>query len=204
MYKHLIQQLRAKSDANCDEAAELIELFVTALPVIQSWVHRLSFMQQTVLIEVTRGPDGLTKYHKSKYLLRWYRRCLLLAAFERRVLETPYEEGGGSFTGPSYGSGGAFYYDPNAPWETPMQELVSEVIRGADEMPHHFYRHMMHAFEIMGYKHPDERIREFWLAVYLRLSRDLHLNPETEAQLDKRLGDSREDWAAAGDAATLA
>lgn len=170
-------------------------------PVTQDWVHFLSFMQQTVLIEITRGPDGLTKYHKSKYLLRWYRRCLLVSAMDGRILETPYEEGGGSFTGPSYSKGRPAR---NEPWEEPMHDLVSEVIRGADEMPHHFYRHMMHGFEVMGYKHPDKRIRNFWCTVYQRLARDMHLTPETEEQMDFRLGDNREQWMAAGDPATLA
>ncbi len=175
--------------------------------VVQDWVSELSFMQQTVLIELARGPDGLTKYHPSKYLLRWARRCFLYSAMESKkrgvsyVIPTPYDAGGGSFTGPSYDP------DPildDGNWEGPMDDIVSEYIRGADELPHHWYRHFMHGVEIMGYKHPDERIRRWWYKVYHRLCRDLHLNPETEGQMDFRLGDSREDWIAAGDPATLA
>ena len=178
--------------------------------VLQSWVFDLSIMQQTVLIEIVRGPDGLTKYHVSKFLLRWYRRCLVTSAFEGRVLTNPWEGGGGSFTGPSIsddrahemfdeaGNGG----DPN--WEKPMLEILNEVIRSADEMPHHFYRHMMHGFEIMGYKHPDERIRTFWHLCYRRLSMDMHLHMETAEELDVRLGDTREGWLKSADEATLA
>jgi len=44
-------------------------------------------MQQSVLLTAVRGPDGLPKYHSSKYLLRWYRRCILLSAMDGRVLE---------------------------------------------------------------------------------------------------------------------
>lgn len=167
-------------------------------PISQNWVHELTMMQQTVVLEILRGPDGLTKYHKSKYLLRWYRRCVVFSAMDGTVLTTPIEAGGGSFTGPSYDEADV------RPWEEPMKELVSEVIRSADELPHHFYRHMMHGIEIVGYKHSDTRIRAFWRETYERLARDLHLNPETEAQLDFRLGDVREQWIAAGDEATLA
>ncbi len=166
--------------------------------LIQDWASNLSIMQQTVLMEIIRGPDGLTKYHKSKFLLRWYRRCLLISAFEGRVLDNPYDRGGGSFTGPSYDGIGV------TRWEVPMIELLNEVIRGADEMPHHFYRHMMHGIEIMGYKHSDPRIREFWNLCYTRLAKDMHLTPETEEQLDVRLGDTREGWLASADEATLA
>lgn len=168
--------------------------------LIQEWALELSVMQQTVLLEVIRGPDGVTKYHVSKYLLRWYRRCLLISAFDGRILNTPYEDGGGSFTGPSYkisdkGCG---------PWQNAMDDLVSEVIRSADELPHHFYRHMMHGIEIMGYKHSNEEIRRWWYNVYIRLSRDMHLNAETEIQLDDRLGDTRDGWLRHGDLATVA
>lgn len=176
--------------------------------VIQDWVNDLSFMQQTVVLELLRGPDGLTKYHKSKFLLRWFRRCVLISAFDKRVLKTPYEHGGGSFTGPSFPKSENFDQTPASnfgkyKWEREMFDLVNEVIRGADELPHHFYRHMMHSFEILGYKHPDKRIREFWCAVYSRLAKDMHLTPETEIDMDKRLGDNREDWISFADEATL-
>jgi hypothetical protein len=78
-----------------------------------------------------------------------------------------------------------------------LNEAVDEYLRSVDEIPHHFHLHFMHAAEILGYKHPSFEIREFWNTVYLRIVRDAHLNPETEAQMDKRLGDNREDWIAA-------
>lgn len=192
---------------------------MTGQSVVQPWVSNLSFMQQTVVIELTRGPDGLTKYHMSKYLLRWFRRCFLLSALDKRILTTPYEEGGGSFTGPSYtyhldlaqsgpyikaGSYTASVGARKEEWEPAMHAIVGEYIRGADEVPHHYYRHFMHGVQIVGYKHPDPRISKFWAEVYLRLCRDLHLNPETMEQMNKRLGDNREDWIAAGDPATIA
>lgn len=184
--------------------------------VLQPWVETLSMMQQTVVMECSRGPDGVTKYHPSKYLLRWYRRCFLFSAFDKRVLLTPWEEGGGSFTGPSYQVTGPIartykdedqnktVYVPLTPWEEEMDKLVDQYIRGADELPHHFYRHLMHGVEILGYKHPEQRIRTWWNKVYLRLARDLHLSPETEAQLDERLGDTRSGWLKHGDEATVA
>lgn len=68
---------------------------------LQDWVMNLTIMQQSVLIAAVRGPDTIRKDHVAKLLLRWYRRCILLSAFDKRVITDPYEKVGGSFTGPS-------------------------------------------------------------------------------------------------------
>lgn len=165
--------------------------------VTQEWTHALSMMQQTVLLTAVRGPDGVAKYAGVKLLIRWYRRCVLLSAMDRRVLATPYEEGGGSFTGQSF---------DNPPedglWELAMDEVVDRYLREVDSMPHHFHLHLMHAAEILGYKHSEERIRAWWLRVYCRLANDAHLHPETEVEMDERLGDTREGWLRRADRAT--
>lgn len=165
--------------------------------VVQEWVARLPKMQQTVLLTAVRGPDGLPKYHATKYVLRWYRRCILLSALDGKVLTDPAEPNGGSFTGPSVPAG-----DQVDDWRWQMDERVTEYLRALDEVPHHFQLHLMHAVEILGYKHPDPLTRDWWHGVYTRLVHDMHLWPETEEQLDQRLGDSRAGWLARGDVAT--
>jgi hypothetical protein len=165
---------------------------------MQEWTHALSMMQQTVLITAVRGPDGLPKYGPTKMLLRWYRRCVLLSALDGKVLTDPHVIGGGSFTGPSIQSLSW------GEWQAPMMKVVGEYLRELDAIPHHFQMHLMHAIEIVGYKHPVPRIREWWLQVYHRLVNDLHLHPETEAELDRRLGDTREGWLERADKATIA
>lgn len=166
----------------------------TSRSVIQDWVTELPMMQQTVLLTAVRGPDGLPKYHPTKYVLRWYRRCILLSALDGFVLADPGIQSGGSFTGPST--------DPCGHWPTEMDKCVSRYLQSLDEVPHHFQLHLLHAIEILGYKHPDKEIRNWWNAVYVRLVHDMHLWPETEDQLDQRLGDTREGWLARGDVAT--
>ena len=160
-------------------------------------------MQQTVLITAIRGPDGVAKYAGVKMLLRWYRRCVLLSAMDRRVLSNPYFPGGGSFTGPSIDYT-AFENVKETPWEELMDRVVDNYLREVDAMPHHFHLHLMHATEIAGYKHSDERIRAWWRGVYGRLVNDAHLHPETEAEMDERLGDTREGWLKRADRATAA
>lgn len=174
-------------------------------PVLQDWVMQLPMMQQTVLLTAIRGPDGITKYGAHKMLLRWYRRCILLSAIDGKVLTNPYDSNGGSFTGPSihmcHKSG---HCQANAEWTQPMNDIVSEYIGASDAIPHHFHMHLLHAVEILGYKHPDFAIRTWWQMIYHRFVNDLHLHPETEEELDGRLGDTREGWLERADPATTA
>lgn len=178
-------------------------------PVTQEWVHSLTFMQQSVLLSAIRGPDGHGKYNKAKMLLRWYRRCILISAMDGKVLTNPWEEGGGSFTGPSVKQRVVFHPTDEKDYHimnklgADMQPIISEYIRASDELPHHFQTHFMHAIQIVGYKHPDLYIREFWLQVYRRIVNNLHLHPETEKEMDLRLGDNREQWLERNDKSTV-
>ena len=137
-------------------------------------------MQQTVLLTALRGADTVPKVHVSKYLLRWYRRCVLVSAFDRVVLSDPHDPRGGSFTGPIESES--------------VDDLASRYLRSVDEMPLHFHMHFIHAVEILGYKHPVPEIRIWWHRLYLAAVRDLHLHPEPEEELDRRLGDDLDEW----------
>lgn len=179
--------------------------------VLQDWVAELPLMQQTVLLTAIRGPDGVRKHHVSKLVLRWLRRCILISAFDRCVLTTPWDERGGSFTGNSITKAGEeqFWYINEAGsalvhhnWPQSMNDVFSAYIKATDELPHHFQAHVRNAVEILGYRHPDNVIRASWDQFYLRLCDDLHVNPETATQMAYRLGDSEEQWKKAGDRAS--
>lgn len=162
-------------------------------------------MQQTVLLTAIRGPDGLPKYGCVKMLLRWYRRCVLLSAMDGKVLENPYDNNGGSFTGPSIdlsdvAASGA--EDPDD-WEAAMNKIVDAYLRELDAIPHHFQMHFMHAVEILGYKHPVIKTRDWWYQVYQRLVSDMHLHAESADEMDSRLGDNRSGWLRRADPATV-
>jgi hypothetical protein len=119
-----------------------------------------------------------------------------------KVLRDPIEPNGGSFTGPSLDSQGGL--DDLDPWEDRMQGHVEDYLRQVDALPHHYQMHFLHAAEIVGFKHPDTRVRYFWHRLYLRLVNDFHLHPETEVEMDDRLGDTREGWLKLADPATSA
>lgn len=157
--------------------------------VLQEWAANLSFMQQAVLLAAVRGPDSADRNHKAKHLVKFYRRCLLYSAFDSAqeghpvAILDPHHPGGGSFTGP-------------IPDEATLENTVQWYIDSRDELPAHYQGHMMHAVEIMGCKHSDLVVRAFWHDVYCRLVKALHLNPETEEHMDRRLGDDKEKWRA--------
>lgn len=163
--------------------------------VIQEWTQTLPLMQQTVLLTAVRGPDGIAKYSSVKMLLRWFRRCILVSALDGKVLTDPCDPSGGSFTGPSSGASAS-------KWELALNGYVDEYVKELDALPHHFQLHFMHASEILGYKHPDDRIRAWWHGLYLRLVNDMHLCPEPEDVMDDRLGDTRAGWLRRADPAT--
>lgn len=160
--------------------------------VLQDWVHELPFMQQSVLIAAVRGPDGARKEHVAKRLNRWLRRSFMLFAFEGTAFTRPDTKGGGSFTGPSIDA----CEDDDERWAA-MKNVVDAYLRHVDELPHHYQLHMMHAAEIMGYKHPDPWVRAWWNWCYRRLVNDMHLRPELPEVMDARLSDQKRTWLAA-------
>lgn len=157
--------------------------------VLQPWVEELPFMQQSVLIAGIRGPDGIAKKHPAKHIIRMYRRAVLLSAFDARALESPWEPGGGSFTGP-------------LPDRMSVAEAQNMFIDARDEMTLHYYGHAMHAFQIVGAKSPNDTYKQVFNELYVRMAHAMHLWPETEDQLNERLGDRIDGWKAREDSST--
>lgn len=177
-------------------------------PVQQDWVLKIPFMQQSVLFAAIRAPDGLRKNHPVKVLLRWYRRCVVLSAFDKRALTDPFERGGGSFTGPftrkhalEYcGDVGKGFYTHGMSVPFCAQEAFDHMrkvyLEHVDEIPHHFQLHFMHAAQIVGVHHSDEFIRDWWKTFYLMIVNDAHLHPETDEEMNLRLSDNSAEWRA--------
>lgn len=148
--------------------------------VLQPWVESLTFMQQSVLISAVRAPDTLRKTHPAKLLMRWYRRCVLVCAFERVIHLEADEPCGGKYTGAVDN----------------VDQLAQEYLVNVDELPHHFHLHLLHAAEILGYKHPTERVRLWWWDFYVRGVNDMHLQKESVGEMDDRLSDDEASWKA--------
>jgi hypothetical protein len=178
----IIKDILHKHELNIKELI-MITTINNRRSALQDWVMDLTVMQQSVLMTATRGPDGIRKNHPVKVLLRWYRRCFLISAFERIAILDPYAQGGGSFTGP---------VDNGVCKDLP--DAVKQYLESVDELPHHFQLHFMHAAEILGYKHPVLDIRKWWNEFYMHVVNDAHLFPELEEMMDRRLGDNELQW----------
>ena len=155
---------------------------VSARSVQPDWCRTLTLQQQSVLLLASRGPDGVAKYHPCKKVQVAYRGCVLVAA--RTGRELAWGE-----------SSDAFMSLREFADDTTWAAAVYEFIDHHDSIPHHFTMHLMHGAEILAYKHPDSRFRDRWLHFYLTMARVLHMNPETEEEMDRRLNDwGREGW----------
>lgn len=165
--------------------------------VLQEWVHDIPMMQQSVLMAAVRGPDGLPKDHVAKAVQRWLRRSFLISAFDGEAILDPLDPRGGSFTGPIP----ARYvpdYRPNGQPQVgaTLRAVERAWLAAVDEMPHHYVMHTMHAAEVIGAQHPDERVARWWRGFYHDIAHSFHLWPETDGELASRLGDTESGWKA--------
>ena len=147
------------------------------LSVLPAWMSELRLQQQSVLILALRGPDGDPKHTPFKHLLRAYRGTVLVAAKYGRLLSLGEKAD-------SFMSLDEFYI-----WDTWTNRVDTFLEDAADGSVLHHYTHFMHGAEILGYKHPDAAFRERWWYCYESMALRLHLNPETEEQMDRRLRD---------------
>lgn len=151
---------------------------------LQNWVMDLSIMKQSVLMAAIRAPDGIKKDHPTKRMMRWYRRSILISAFDGQAINDPWSEGGGSFTGPS----------GNRSSDDPFETVREEYLRHVDELPHHFQLHLMHGAQIIGHHHPDRWIMDWWMHFYVMIVNDAHLTPEPRTDFHLRLSDNPHEW----------
>lgn len=167
-------------------------------PVQQKWVTLIPLMQQSVLFAAVRGPDGLRKHHPVKTIVRWYRRSILLSAFDRAVLHDPFCDGGGSFTGPFTAKIAFNIFGTLPRTHRELKEAFDQLrlvyLDHVDEIPHHYQLHLMHAAQIVGCHHPRAQTAKWWKDFYLMLVDDAHLNPETDQAMNLRLSDNCNAW----------
>lgn len=132
--------------------------------VLQPWVEQLGLRHQGVLMACVRGCDSVPKEDATKTLARCLR-SVLLNSFDPKP--TSFIE----------------HVDDNE-----LQQRMAAVLKNHDHYPIHYIMHLMHGSEIIGYKHTNPWVRDCWHWFYEKLAQCFHLNPETEQQMDIRLG----------------
>lgn len=136
--------------------------------IIRDWASDLPLRHQGVLIVAARGCDGVPKENSAKPLTRAIRHAFMHCADEREI----------AFPA-------AFMQDGFTD-----AELVG-FLKDWDHYPTHFVQHIMHACEVIGYKHPDRRLCVMFRDAYMRICHKLHVFPEPEGNMDHRLTEDR-------------
>lgn len=136
--------------------------------VLQDWVMELPLREQGTLLTAVRGCDDQPKQpldSAARRLTAWIRWCFMNPADPREV-DIP----------------GAF-----------LLSRCPDDIKGSDlgHLPQHWYSHVMHALEVIGYRHPRMDVSFDAQAMYERLVLNLHLRIETRQQMIERLGEDR-------------
>lgn len=136
-------------------------------PVFQPWVLELPWKMQSVLMTATRGPDD-NRHKHIKMANRWIRDKLFFDA------------------------------DPANPFiikagDIEPEKILHELQLELEYTTVHYFGHFIHAFEIVGYMHPDKAVGNSAANVYTMLCNEvLHLPPETSWQMQLRLRDVTE------------
>lgn len=143
--------------------------------VVQNWVDDLPRRAQGTLMTGIRGCDLAPKNpgtidetygcstgegSPERRLVAFLRYCVLNPADPREV-----------------GIPGAWFQDE--PGEFKPSQF--------GHYPLHWYGHLMHCFEVVGYYHPNPILAAQCKHIYQRLVWNLHLNPESKKQLEERL-----------------
>jgi hypothetical protein len=138
--------------------------------VVHDWVSSLPFTQQAVLFLSLRGADGLSKNDRSKYIVQFIRGVVLKPAYPGFSSNDDYEPDGFMRCDfQNFNRDAQFFFDD------------------VDMLPHHFYLHVIHAAEIIGFSHPDDFVRANFFSFYNHSCKSFHMMPETREQLYKRL-----------------
>lgn len=125
--------------------------------VLKDWVVELPLMMQGTIITSIRGND-LAHAPKLKPVTRWLRSLIL-----------------------NNGN------PENDFMDVPKLPAVEEFEDELEYLTIHYFAHLLHTLEIVGYRHPEDKVAEIALNYYARLVDWLHLEPEAQADLESRL-----------------
>jgi hypothetical protein len=143
--------------------------------VLQPWVMELPLREQGTLLTAVRGCDEAAKQWAAdgtvidtaeRRLTAFIRWCFMVPHDQREV-DIP----------------GAFFQSrPPSPFKP----------SAFGHMPLHWYTHVMHALEVIAYRHDDvSGTAETARVMYYKLVHGLHLNVERREQMIARLGEDR-------------
>ena len=130
----------------------------------------MPWMMQGVLFSAIRSCDGPFSQDPCKKVVR---------AVRALVLKTAQTTG-------SFGA--------RHPKTNDLCDALTDLIKHHDDYPVHFYIHLVHAIEVIGYMCPQPIMEEtsgvVWEEVYLEAVAAMHMTPETRDEMMERLVDN--------------
>jgi hypothetical protein len=151
---------------------------IAEMIVFQDWMFNLPMQQQSVLVLACRGPDGIPKFHPVKEIVARYRASVLKAAYLGRAM---WVDEGDDTTFMTLRQ-----FSDDAHWG---KCILQPFFDNIDAIQFHYVTHLLHGAEIIGYKHPIPLFKRRWLHFYDLGCNHMHVNPETEGQMNARLSD---------------
>jgi hypothetical protein len=128
--------------------------------VLRNWFDNLEWKQQSVILSGLRGPDNIY-CPNIKNLTRWLRNVTQNNADTQHTYMKPEK-----------------------------LPTLAEIEKEFEFTTVHYAFHLLHALEIIGYKHPEQEIAGVAKGYYEGIVKEfLHLVPETEGLLSDRLKD---------------
>jgi len=130
--------------------------------VIQPWLTEIPLRMQAVLLMATRGPDT-QRCPGIKEFTRWIRSVTFVPANPANVAEFMKND---------------------------LPDRIKEksaTHRELEFVTQHFYTHLMHGFQVIGYRHPNNAIRLHGFLLYEDMCRLFHLPAESKDDFEHRL-----------------
>jgi hypothetical protein len=150
------------------EFHEFRPLLPVGKSVLQPWVMRLSLREQGTLLTAVRGCDLTPKLpldSVERRLVSAIRGHFMVPADEREVDVEP-----GAFMSHSI---------PKFKWSQ------------LGHYPQHWVSHVLHAIEVLAFRHPVLTVRHQWHELYAAGCRSLHVNLESLTQFEARMCEDR-------------
>lgn len=136
--------------------------------VLQDWVMELPLREQGTLLTAVRGCDLTPKLpldSAERVVVACIRGAFMVPADDREVDSEP----------------GAFM----------SRQVPSFKWSAFGHYPQHWVSHILHAIEVLAYRHPLGVARGQWMALYLSGCHSLHVHPETIDQFTVRMAEDR-------------
>lgn len=130
--------------------------------VLQSWVEKMPIRMQSTLILSLRGPDTHTA-PGVKALGRWMRGLAFKPGNPANVAE---------FMGP----------------RPPRIQEKDSTAKELEFCTQHYFSHLMHGLEVIGYRHPDGATASHALGLFRDMAALMHLPVESREDFQVRLG----------------